>query len=139
MFVSESLASKTVLDNMRFHCACRVVLDKSQADFVVCDMAELLQWDWRGLKRGSERSPEHSATVLVQVADLDGEEHSVWQGPGILQQRHMGTGLNRNFWLKRAAATAFPLGVDVVVTSGERLLALPRSTNVQFEGVATCM
>ena len=56
----------------------------------------------------------------------------------------MHTVLDKNFWLKRAAAMAFPLGVDVMLVAGQDLIGLPRTTQVQFEpvteqGAASCM
>ena len=68
----------------------------------------------------------------------------MWQGPGIENQRDMHTVLDKNFWLKRAAAMAFPLGVDVMLVAGQDLIGLPRTTQVQFEpvteqGAASCM
>ena len=142
--LGDSVSTNKVCSNVLFHTGCELTADKTQADFIVCDLATALTWDWRGLKRGSERSPEHSATLIIQVDALEGEAHSVWQGPGIEHQRDMNTVLDKTFWLKRAAAMAFPLGVDVMLVAGQDLIGLPRTTQVQFEpvteqGAASCM
>ena len=142
--LGDSVSTNKVCSNVLFHTGCELTADKTQADFIVCDLATALTWDWRGLKRGSERSPEHSATLIIQVDALQGEAYSVWQGPGIEHQRDMNTVLDKTFWLKRAAAMAFPLGVDVMLVAGQDLIGLPRTTQVQFEpvteqGAASCM
>ena len=142
--LGDSVSTNKVRSNVLFHTGCELTADKTQADFIVCDLATALTWDWRSLKRGSERSPEHSATLIIQVDALQGEAHSVWQGPGIEHQRDMNTVLDKTFWLKRAAAMAFPLGVDVILVAGQDLIGLPRTTQVQFEpvieqGAASCM
>ena len=144
VYLADSVSTEKVRSNVLFHTGCELTNDKAQADFIVCDLATALTWDWRGLKRGTERSPEHSATLIIQIDALAGEAHSVWQGPGIEHQRDMHTVLDKNFWLKRAAAMAFPLGVDVMLVAGQHLIGLPRTTQVQFEpvteqGAASCM
>ena len=144
VYLGDSVSTDKVRSNVLFHTGCELTADKTQADFIVCDLATALTWDWRSLKRGSERSPEHSATLIIQVDALQGEAHSVWQGPGIEHQRDMNTVLDKTFWLKRAAAMAFPLGVDVILVAGQDLIGLPRTTQVQFEpvieqGAASCM
>ena len=144
VYLGDSVSTDKVCSNVLFHTGCELTADKTQADFIVCDLATALTWDWRSLKRGSERSPEHSATLIIQVDALAGEAHSVWQGPGIEHQREMNTVLDKTFWLKRAAAMAFPLGVDVILVAGQDLIGLPRTTQVQFEpvieqGAASCM
>ena len=135
VYLADSVSTEKVRSNVLFHTGCELTNDKTQADFIVCDLATALTWDWRGLKRGSERSPEHSATLIIQIDALAGEAHSMWQGPGIEHQRDMHTVLDKNFWLKRAAAMAFPLGVDVMLVAGQDLIGLPRTTQVQFEQI----
>ena len=82
VYLGDSVSTEKVRSNVLFHTGCELTNDKAQADFIVCDLATALTWDWRGLKRGSERSPEHSATLIIQVDALQGEAHSGWQMPG---------------------------------------------------------
>lgn len=139
LYIAPELKTEKILQNVLFHCGCRVVDDASEADFLVVDVTYAQNMDWRQLKRGSERSPEQSATMLVQLDDNDQEMPTLWQGPGILNQRLVSLPIDKAFCLQRASALSFPLGVDVVFTQNNSLLGLPRITQVQFEGVATCM
>lgn len=130
-----------MLQNVLFHCACVVVNDVAEADFLVVTAAMAQNMDWRQLKRGSERSPEQSATMLVQLDDNENshEMATIWQGSGILNHRSVSLPIDKAFCLQRASALSFPLGVDVVFTQENSLMGLPRTTQVQFEGVAICM
>ena len=144
VYITESYLNEAVHSNVVFHTGAAITSDKTQADFIVCDLDSALHWDWRALKRGTERSPELATTLIIQLDDLSGSAASVWQGPGIDGQRPMHTSLSKAFWLKRAAALAFPLGVDVMLVAGQELIGLPRTTQVQFEpvteqGAASCM
>lgn len=139
LYIAPELKTEKMLQNVLFHCACRVVDDAAEADFLVVNVADAQKMDWRQFKRGSERSPEQSATMLVQLDENEPVMQTVWQGPGILNQRLIHLPIDKAFYLQRASALSFPLGVDVVFTQNNSLLGLPRTTQVQFEGVATCM
>ena len=54
-------------------------------------------------------------------------------GPGIEDSSRLGiTGLKPGFWAERAAlAPLFPRGLDLILTCGDRLAALPRTTIIE--------
>ncbi|HWL05127.1 MAG TPA: phosphonate C-P lyase system protein PhnH [Xanthobacteraceae bacterium] len=81
---------------------------------------------------GSADYPDRSTTVLIQIEDFDGKPYAI-SGPGIQQNRSFSAAslppdfiarMTRNRWL-------YPRGVDVLLVSGDRLLALPRSVHIQ--------
>ena len=85
------------------------------------------------LDAGSDERPDRSATLVIQVDRLqEGSGHAL-TGPGIeaLSMLHA-AGLPPSFWDElRANHARFPRGVDVVLTAGTRLAALPRTTRVE--------
>ncbi|AHB76314.1 MULTISPECIES: phosphonate C-P lyase system protein PhnH [Pandoraea] len=94
---------------------------------------------------GTAESPEHSATLIVDVPTLaaghtaprDQHFNSTLalrlRGPGIASHADVSVGgLDAAFWQSRAAlAPRFPAGLDLLIAAGDRLLGLPRTTHVE--------
>lgn len=120
-----------VRDNLRFHCGCPMVDDPAAAAFaVVIDpgaMPGLAEF-----RSGDDLYPDRSTTLIVQVEGFDCRERLALSGPGIEHRRMLGVeGLPESFADQWAANGAlYPAGVDLVITAGTRLAALPRSTRV---------
>ncbi len=127
VWLSPSLDTPELRANLAFHCGCPVVSDSQQAGFALLDAAEAA--DFPELNPGTDRDPDLSCTVLMQLNDLDGGQAATWQGPGILGNRVMHLPLTEAFWAWRGAH-AFPRGLDVFFTAGDSLVGLPRSTRV---------
>ena len=83
---------------------------------------------------GDQEYPERSTTVLIQVASLTAGPPVRLEGPGIRDQATIRpAGLDPAFWSAFAAnRDLYPCGVDVILTSGSELLALPRSVIVEI-------
>jgi alpha-D-ribose 1-methylphosphonate 5-triphosphate synthase subunit PhnH len=81
---------------------------------------------------GDERYPDRSATLIVTCADLVGGEPIVLTGPGIRERAVIAPrGLRPGFRAEvRANAARFPLGVDMLLVAGDRLIGLPRSAAI---------
>ena len=112
-----------------FHCGAPVAEDPAQAHFaVIANVAALPPLDRFAL--GSDEYPERAATLVIQVAGLADEDGVTLRGPGIRGAARLAVaGLPAGFWTERATLAAlFPRGVDVVFVCGDRLAALPRST-----------
>lgn len=114
---------------LRFHCGCPLVDDVAAAQFVCVpaghDMPAL-----RHCAQGDPAFPDRSATLIVEVGSLGEGNALTLRGPGIETTRtlHVG-GLPEDFrpqW--HANHAGFPLGVDLLLTAGERICALPRTT-----------
>ena len=118
--------------HLRFHCGCPIVDEPVHARFaVVADsmrMPELDQFD-----PGTDEYPDRSATVIVQARALSAGTGRRLTGPGIESEARLDAlGLPERFWESlRANHGRFPRGVDVLLTAGSRLAALPRTTRVE--------
>lgn len=76
--------------------------------------------------QGTPAYPDRSATLIVERQALDSTGTSV-TGPGIRDRAALNLPDPQAF---RANHAQFPLGVDAILTCGDRLAALPRSTEV---------
>ncbi|MCR3870695.1 phosphonate C-P lyase system protein PhnH, partial [Pseudomonas aeruginosa] len=128
LWLAPGLDSPTLRANLAFHCGCPIVAEREQALFALLDEGELD--DLSGFDSGSDRYPDQSCTLLIQLAGLDGGDSLEWRGPGIAEVRQVALPVSAGFWAQRAARTEFPRGLDAFFAAGERILGLPRSTRV---------
>lgn len=93
---------------------------------------------------GTLESPEGGATLLLTV-DALGDTSPPAQalvlqlrGPGVAGMRALAVSGLHPDWLARRAAwvDAYPLGVDIVLAAPDALVALPRTTRVEFTAMA---
>ena len=130
VWLSPSLDTPIVRANLAFHCACPVASEPQQADLAIIAAGEV---DYLAYFRaGTDRDPEQSCTVIVQLDSLEGGQQVVLEGPGIESQRAINPPLCERFWSARSQVTDFPRGLDFFMTSQRQLMALPRSTVVRF-------
>ncbi len=132
LWLSPRLARSSAGVYLRFHTGCCLVDTPAQAQFAWVaggDEFPVLAT----LAAGSEFEPEDSATCIAQVDSLDDATGWVLRGPGVQGVQHLAVrGLPQDFpdqWL--ANHTRFPLGVDLLLTAGDRLAGLPRSTSLE--------
>ncbi len=126
VWLSPSLDTPVVRANLAFHCACPIVADPAQADMAVItaqDVAYLSRF-----RIGTDRDPEMSCTVIMQLASLTDGMPVVLRGPGIETEREIAALLDEPFWHMRNELTPFPRGLDFFMTSQRQIMALPRST-----------
>lgn len=86
---------------------------------------------------GSLESPEFGATVLIEVDRLgQGDISLELAGPGIDGQQQLRLGGLHPDWLMRRAdwVGSFPLGVDLLLSDPDRIVALPRTTQIRISG-----
>jgi alpha-D-ribose 1-methylphosphonate 5-triphosphate synthase subunit PhnH len=114
--------------NLSFHCGCPIVAERELALFALLD--ESGANDLSAFDNGSERYPDQSCTLLIQLETLAGGESLRWRGPGIKDVRVVELPLRTRFWQQRQARSAFPLGLDAFFAAGEQVIGLPRSTSV---------
>jgi alpha-D-ribose 1-methylphosphonate 5-triphosphate synthase subunit PhnH len=118
--------------HLRFHCNCPVAAQPDRAAFVfVGDPARTP--DLEALPLGSDAYPDQGATLVIEVASLAEEGGLTLEGPGIDGRTSLAVaGLPDGFWDRRAAlAPLFPRGLDLLLTAGDRLAAVPRTTAVR--------
>ncbi len=123
--------SRPAAEFLRFHCGAPVVTDPKASRFAfAADPTGLPPLDAFDL--GSEDYPDRSTTLVLDVAALNQGGALTLRGPGIATTAHLGVSLDAGFWRARAElAELFPLGLDLVLTCGRRLMALPRTTIVE--------
>ena len=125
-------------DYLAFHCNSPVTADVRIADFAFfakCPDAGQLQ----ALKTGTPDYPDRSATAVIQVPGFGGGTSLRLAGPGIKGSAWLSVdGLEPEFWSWwRGNNVSFPLGVDVIFTSGDAVAALPRTTRVLEQSSCT--
>lgn len=134
VWFSPEFAAAGFADWLRFHCSCPVAATPLTASFVLATAAD--RPDFAALDSGDAKYPDRAATLVLECPALEGGLPVTLQGPGIKDRVTIApAGLDAAFWQAlRDNRSQFQLGVDVVLTSGAELLALPRSTRV-VEGV----
>lgn len=126
VWLAPAFDSPVLRSNLGFHCGCPIVETREEAVFAILDTGELD--DLVGFDGGSERYPDQSCSLIVQLDALDDGECMRWQGPGIETERLVSLPLPPGFWEQRERRNQFPRGLDIFFSVGERLIGLPRST-----------
>ncbi len=123
---------QAVVDALRFHCGCPITHEKAGASFALINSAETAP-PLADFHQGTPEYPDRSATVVIQVPSLQEGGALRLQGPGIKGETRLDVGgLPSAFWQAwQANHRRYPLGVDLVLTAGHQLVALPRSIHVE--------
>ncbi|GAU83042.1 phosphonate C-P lyase system protein PhnH [Bosea sp. BIWAKO-01] len=117
---------------LRFHCGATLVENPAEAAFAVLngtDTAPALS----AFSPGTDQFPDRSTSVIVQCTSLAGGDAVTLTGPGIADSREIApNGLRPGFWAEVAAnAARYPLGIDLILSHGEAIIGLPRSTQIR--------
>lgn len=128
LWLAPAFDTPAIRANLTFHCGCPIVETREDAMFALLDAAALD--DLSGFYAGSERYPDQSCTLLIQLDRLDRGPALSWQGPGIDGSRLVGLPLKPAFWQQRAARNDFPRGLDALFCAEGEVLGLPRSTRI---------
>ncbi|RED38385.1 alpha-D-ribose 1-methylphosphonate 5-triphosphate synthase subunit PhnH [Rhodopseudomonas thermotolerans] len=125
------VADGTVARWLKFHTGAPLTDDPSAAAFaLIGNGAALLPLERFAL--GTPEYPDRSTTLIVQVQALGTGDSFRLHGPGIdgetllqavLQPADLFGRLNIN-------AALFPRGIDVVLVSGDQMVAIPRTTRL---------
>jgi alpha-D-ribose 1-methylphosphonate 5-triphosphate synthase subunit PhnH len=118
--------------HLRFHCNCPKAETPDRAGFAfIGDPAVLPALD--SFRLGTDAYPDRSTTLVIEVQALTEGGALILSGPGIEHRSRLGIeGLPAGFWAGRAAlAPLFPCGIDLILTCGDRLAAVPRTTRVE--------
>ncbi|KNC95509.1 phosphonate C-P lyase system protein PhnH [Trabulsiella odontotermitis] len=131
VWLSAAVNNDIARQNLRFHTNAPLVDQPQQAVFAVADDA-LSADQLNAMSAGSAVAPETSATLIVQVAGLSGGRMLRLTGAGIAEERMIAPQLPECLLHELTERPhPFPLGVDLILTCGERLLAIPRTTHVE--------
>lgn len=132
VWLGDGIACIDVYDFLKLHCSCPLIKSGLQADFGLLlardGVPGLAQFS-----RGTDAFPEKSTTLIIQVPGIDDGAPIRLTGPGIETEATLRvSGMPDYFWQERRnQQETFPLGVDLIFTSGDRLVALPRSTRIE--------
>ncbi|HTG20986.1 MAG TPA: phosphonate C-P lyase system protein PhnH [Reyranella sp.] len=132
VWLSPGVASPDLASYLRFHCGAPVVAETSAAAFaLVAGAGDLPPLDRFAI--GAEEYPESATSLLIQLDALEGGPARRIKGPGLAQPASVAPmGLDQAFWSQFQRNRAlYPLGVDVFLSAGNRLMALPRSLIVE--------
>lgn len=131
LWLDQALATPAVIDSLRLQCGCPLVSqEKARFALLSGPGAPLAAFD-----HGTPEYPDRSATLIWQVEDLAADRGVRLSGPGIRTSARLHVeGLPADFWaLWGMRHSQFPLGVDVVFVTTDRIAALPRSVEASIE------
>lgn len=122
--VSEDLAARVTR-------AGAVLVDMSAADHVFATAPDDASFLDR-LSLGSDLYPETGATLVMPARFGSGPALRL-SGPGVDGQVTVRIdGLPSGFWAKRRALMRYPMGFEMFLIDGDRVMGLPRSTDVEM-------
>lgn len=132
VWLPESLRNGPTGAWLRFHCSAPLATEPGQAVFAVIDAA-MAEPALAAFHPGTDQFPDRSTTVIVQAGALEGGATLTLSGPGIPGTRMIAPQSLRAGFVEELAANnaLYPLGVDVVLASGDALIGLPRTTQIQ--------
>lgn len=131
MWLATPLSNDIVNQSLRFHTNAPLVSQPEQATFAVTDEA-ISSEQLNALSTGTAVAPEAGATLILQVASLSGGRMLRLTGAGIAEERMIAPQLPECILHELTERPhPFPLGIDLILTCGERLLAIPRTTHVE--------
>lgn len=131
VWISGAITNDIVSSNLRFHTGAPLVEQPQQAVFAVAD-DQISHEQLNVLSAGTAVAPETSATLIVQVTSLSGGRMLRLTGAGIADERMVAPQLPECLIHELTERPhPFPLGIDLILTCGERLLAIPRTTHVE--------
>lgn len=134
IWLGDGVACIDVYEYLKLHCSCPVVKSGLTADFAALNAAGGVP----GLAQfnpGTDAYPDRSTTLIIQVPDIDSGPSIMLTGPGVRPGTKASltvAGMPDYFWQERRdQQEIFPCGVDLIFICGHRLVALPRSTEIE--------
>ena len=120
---------------LKFHSGAPVVEDPAVCSFaLIADGGGLP--DLSRFSFGTNEYPDRSTTLILQVDSLKHGSAFELHGPGIDGTATLRAMIEPSDLFERLAVneTLFPRGIDVVLVSGEAIVAIPRSTRLGTKG-----
>jgi alpha-D-ribose 1-methylphosphonate 5-triphosphate synthase subunit PhnH len=116
---------------LKFHTGAPRAADSASAAFALV-AKPVATPGFDAFELGSIEYPDRATTLVLEVETLDDGDAFDLSGPGIKESRSLAAApLPADFADRMAANRAlFPRGVDIVLTCGRRLAALPRSVQL---------
>jgi alpha-D-ribose 1-methylphosphonate 5-triphosphate synthase subunit PhnH len=120
---------------LKFHSGAPVVEDSSICHFALIGDAGALP-DLSRFSFGSNEYPDRSTTLILQVGSLTKGRAYELRGPGIDGTATLHAAIEPQDLFDRLSIneSLFPRGIDVVLVSGEVIVAIPRTTRLIGHG-----
>jgi len=120
---------------LKFHSGAPVVEDASICSFALIGNGNALP-DLSRFSFGTNEYPDRSTTLILQVDSLKHGSAFELRGPGIDGTATLRAMVEPKDLFERLAVneTLFPRGIDVVLVSGEAIVAIPRTTRLVAKG-----
>ncbi|QIX95480.1 phosphonate C-P lyase system protein PhnH [Cedecea sp. FDAARGOS_727] len=131
VWIDDALSNESAIQNIRFHTNAPLCEQPEQAQFAVASEA-ISSGQLNLLAQGCDIAPDTSATLVLQVSSLSGGRMLRLTGAGINEERMIAPQLPECVLHELTERPhPFPLGIDLILTCGDRLLAIPRTTHVE--------
>ena len=131
VWLSQGLAKSAVPEWLGFHAGAPLTTEKADARFAFTEAGATL-CPFGLFASGTQEYPDRSTTLVIELSALEGGRRLALIGPGIQTVTEIApVGLPETFlrlWTENRAL--FPRGIDIVLTSAERFLCLPRTTKI---------
>lgn len=124
VYIAGDFDTPAVRDWITFHTGAPIV------DAALCQFAIGAWQDLPALSQfsvGTSEYPDRSATIIVELDEIT-QTGATLVGPGIKDAAHLSI---PDVAAAQTNAGLYPLGLDFIFTSGARVAALPRSTEVR--------
>jgi alpha-D-ribose 1-methylphosphonate 5-triphosphate synthase subunit PhnH len=120
---------------LKFHSGAPVLEDPSICTFALIGNGSALP-DLSRFSFGANEYPDRSTTLILQVDSLKHGNAFELRGPGIDGTATLRAMIEPVDLFERLAVneTLFPRGIDVVLVSGEAIVAIPRTTRLVAKG-----
>ncbi len=131
VWLSPALANSSVPAWLSFHTGAPLTDVRPEARFVFVEAGGMVPgFDQFAL--GTQEYPDRSATLVLEIAALEGGAELVATGPGIKGETIVSPiGLPGIFLtLSAENRSLFPRGVDLILITGTNILCLPRTTRL---------
>lgn len=132
LWLDEAAATPEAVAYLKFHTGAPIVGRAGDAGLALVAapsrMPALSAFD-----AGTDEEPERSATLIIQVEALAEGRGRVLTGPGIAGRTALeALGLPDAVWAEmRDNHASFPRGIDLILTAGTRIAALPRTIRIE--------
>lgn len=131
VWLSPALSKSAVPQWIAFHTGAPVTDTKDNARFAFIERGAVVpSFDQFAL--GTQEYPDRSTTLVIEVEALTGGSPLTAKGPGVKDKIIVAPqglpDLFLDFWIANRAI--FPRGIDLILTAGDAVLCLPRTTKL---------
>lgn len=128
-------ASSAVVEWLRFHTGARIIDDTGAAGFAFISAPHELP-PFNRFSPGTPEYPDRSTTIVLQVQSFQQGPGFTLTGPGISHEQQIRVTTLPDDISERLAVNRhlFPCGIDLLLTTGTEVMALPRSVRLANGG-----